>query len=290
MKKNQRSRTAEGAAALRASHTLHDAVPVFSDPIAIKLTTRRWARIVGQRWLNALVTRFVYRGLLPVKASIVVRSRYAEDALEAALARGVSQYVIVGAGLDSFALRRPQLSEQLKIFEVDHPASQASKKNRLQEAGFSLPGHVEFVAADFEHENLAQALQRSCYRPQDAAFFSWLGVTHYLTPAAALATLAAIAKSAARGSELVFDYSVPKELLSATQTRAAKKLSRYVTRRGEPFLGQWHPVDLSAECKKLGFEVVEDLSGAAQHQRYFAGRADGLTPMAGVHLIHLRLR
>ncbi len=290
MKKNQRSRTAEGAAALRASHTLHDESPVFVDPLAIRLTTRRWARIIGRRWLNTLVTRFIYSALQPVKASVAVRSRYAEEKLGAALAHGVAQYVIVGAGLDSFALRRPDLIGTLKIFEVDHLASQASKKARLQDSGFHLPGHVEFVAVDFERENLAQALGRSSYRQQQAAFFSWLGVTHYLTPAATLATLAAIAKNSAHGSEIVFDYSVPKELLAAEETRAAKRLSRYVNRRGEPFIGQWRPADIARESEKLGFEVVEDLSGRVQQQRYFAGRTDGLAPMAGVHLMHLRLR
>ena len=288
MKPGQGSGTAEGAAAFRASHTLYDSNPVFRDPFAIALTSPGWRRILKSRLLHWLVLRRYLRSLRPIVAHVAARSRYTEDRLEAAVRRGVGQYVIVGAGLDAFALRRPDLKSKLRVYEVDHPDTQAMKRRRLKEIAPALPENLEFVAVNFERESIAQGLSRASYRKDAPAFFSWLGTTHYLTPQATFATLRAIASVTAPGSEIVLDYGLTRELLPARALAAGKRLSRIVSHRQEPFLGRYAPDELHREVKAMGWEVVEDLSGAEQERRYFAGRADGLAPTGGTHFLHLR--
>ena len=140
-------------------------------------------------------------------AIVFSRARYTEDILEAAVRQQeVEQYVILGAGLDTFALRRPDLVARLQVFEVDHPGTQAHKRRRLREAGREHPAQLHFVAVDFSRDNLAKALKSSAYDPQASSFFSWLGATYYLTRDAAWATLRAIAQVAPPGSTVVFDY------------------------------------------------------------------------------------
>src|SRR6185437_16545034 len=135
---------------------------------------------------------------------VIIRSRYAEDALKAAAQRGTRQYVLIGAGFDSFVLRRPAFANGIEIFEIDHPATQALKIERIRACGITLPASVHFIAADLASETLASALARSSFRGGEPAFFSWLGVTVYLTREANMATLRAVASSSAAGSELVF--------------------------------------------------------------------------------------
>ena len=289
MKAGQRSRTAEGAAALRASHTLYAENPLFSDPYAIKFTSSGWRRILKSRkWRHFLQPRaFSPVGLLI--GQVIGRARYAEDQLAAAVARGTSQYVLVGAGLDSFSLRQSKAMSALKIFEVDHPDSQQSKKEQMALLG-AIPNNVEFVSINFEEESLFEALLRSSYQQAQVSFFSWLGTTHYLQPETTLYTLRAIAKVAAAGSEVVFDYSIPYHKLSGAERLGSMALSRFTKYMSEPLIGQFEPEQLHAALNEIGFDVLEDLSGAAQNQRYFDARGDDLTTTAATHLIHIRLR
>lgn len=290
MQAGHRSRTADAAAALRAGHELYAQDKVFSDPYALQLTSARWRLLMGNRLLHALLLRRVLRPLAPITGQILARSRYAEDCLNAALARGITQYVIVGAGLDSFALRRNDLAHRLKVFEVDHPDTQRAKRARLAELDLSLPANLEYAAVDFERESIADGLARSSHRRDAPAFYSWLGTTHYLRPDTTLATLKAIAACSAPGSEVVLDYSLPRELLSVTDQLGSRGLARYTRRSGEPLIGQFAPPALHAAVEALGWQVVEDLSGADQTSRYFANRSDGLKPTAAAHLLHLRLK
>lgn len=289
MKAGQRSRTAEGAAALRASHTLYAENPLFVDPYAIKLTSSGWRRILKSRkWHHFLQPRaFSPIGLLI--SQVIGRSRYAEDQLAAAAANGASQYVLVGAGLDSFALRQSQAMSALQIFEVDHPDTQASKKEQLALMG-EIPKNVEFVAINFEKESLYEALVRSSFQQDQISFFSWLGTTHYLQPETTLNTLRAIAKVAAAGSEVVFDYSIYYHKLTGAERMGSLALSRFTSLLSEPLIGQFEPAELHAALDEMGFDILEDLSGTAQNQRYFDDRSDDLTTTSATHLIHIRLR
>ena len=197
MKEGRASRTAESAAAARAVHYLYHSPTIFEDPFALEFTSPVWRRIIVTRPLRWFVFNVLLRSLLPVAAQVVARSRYAEDLLEQAIAAGVRQYVIVGAGFDSFALRRRDLEPTVRVFELDHPDTQRAKRRRLLTLGVDQPNNVEFVGIDFEHESVADGLTRSNYQPARPAFFSWLGSTPYLSNAATLGTLGSIARLAA---------------------------------------------------------------------------------------------
>jgi len=276
VKKGRASRTAEIAAAARAHHCLYESPVIFQDPFALEFTSPMWRRIVVTKPLRWLVFERLMRTLRPVGAQVVARSRYAEDVLEQAIAAGVRQYVIVGAGFDSFALRRRDLESSVRVFELDHPDTQQAKRERLR---VGLPGNLEFVAADFERETVADALSRSSFERQRTAFFSWLGTTPYLSNSATRKTLASIGRFAATGSGVVFDYLVPDNLLLEPEKLTVEKLKRFTARRGEPLVGAFHPEELEAMLASGGLELVETLTPAQQEQRYFANRRDGLRPM-----------
>jgi len=204
---------------------------------------------------------------------MAARSRYAEDELARAVTRGVTQYVVLGAGLDTFAYRNPHAG--LRVFEVDHPATQAWKREQLQAAGIPIPPSLNFVAIDFERETLADGLSHSEFNPTAAAFFSWLGVTPYLTRDACMATLSFIATMPA-GSGVVFDFAVDPALLNAGQRQALDALSARVARYGEPFQLFFDPEKLQGELKTMGFHRTEFLQGKELNERYFRDRKDGL--------------
>lgn len=289
MQEGTASRTAEGAAAARALHLRGSETPVFADPYAAALTSATWRRLVTSPLLAWFMDRIAMRSFRPVQGQVVVRSRYAEDVLGRSLGAGVRQYVVVGAGFDSFALRRRDLEGSLEVFELDHPATQALKMQRLQVVDEELPANLHFVAVDFERETVADALARSTFVSAQPAFFSWLGTTPYLTAEATLATFAAIASIAADGSEVVFDYLVPDDSLPQSEQPVMRKLRKYTEQRGEPLIGAFEPQALRDALRALGYAWLEDLDCEAQVTRYFAGRQDGLRPMAGAHLVHVRL-
>lgn len=202
MREDRASQTADIAAATRARHCRSANPPIFDDPFAIRLTSPGWRRIVSTRLFDWLVFDVVLRSMAPIGTQVVLRSRYAEDVLEGALAAGVDQYVIIGAGFDSFALRRRDLEARLRVLEIDHPATQALKRERIAQLGDGLPSNLEFVAIDFERETVGEGLARSGFQPDRPAFFSWLGTTPYLSNTAALGTLLSVSEAARPGSEI----------------------------------------------------------------------------------------
>jgi methyltransferase (TIGR00027 family) len=286
MNKGKVSRTAEAAAAVRARHCLYESPVIFQDPFALEFTSPAWRTIVVTKPLRWLVFERLLRALRPVGAQVVARSRYAEDVLEQAIAAGVRQYVIVGAGFDSFALRRRDLESSVRVFELDHPDTQQSKRERLR---VGLPDNLEFVAADLERETVADALVRSNFQRERRAFFSWLGTTPYLSNSATRQTLDSIGRFAATGSGVVFDYLVPDELLLEPDKLTVERLKRFTARRGEPLVGEFHPEELEAMLASGGLELVETLTPAQQEQRYFANRRDGLRPMPASFFVHARV-
>jgi methyltransferase (TIGR00027 family) len=290
MKTEQRSRTADAAAATRARHHRYAAPRVFEDPFALALTSPGWRRIVESRVLTALVYRVLFARMRGGDTQVIGRSRWAEDQLENALARGVSQYVIVGAGLDSFALRRPDLADALVVFELDHPATQSAKVRRLEELGLATPANLERVAVDFEREAIADALSRSRFSPSEPAFFSWLGTTYYLRNESVLRTLESLGEFAVGGSEIVFDYRVPPAWLSPEQARRMQRAARFTARRGEPMIGQFAPDDLAEALDRLDYDRVGDLSGEDLYTRYFAAHPDAPPPPPSSRFLHARLR
>jgi methyltransferase (TIGR00027 family) len=288
MRAGQNSRTAQAAAAFRASHHLYAQPRVFEDRFALVLTSRGWRAVLSNRVTHWLVLGRALSSLKPVLAQVLVRSRFAEDALAKALANGIQQYVIVGAGLDSYALRHPDSTGRVRVFEVDHPDTQRAKRQRLQALALGLPANLEYVGVDFEKQALGAALGASSYRSDAPAFFSWLGTTHYLSPQATLGTLRSIAQSAAPASEVVLDYSVPPELIDSEGLHEALWLKKLTNRLGEPLIGGLNPAQLHADVKALGYDIIEDIAAPEQTRRYFANRADGLAPTSVCRLLHLR--
>ncbi|MCL6232746.1 class I SAM-dependent methyltransferase [Acinetobacter amyesii] len=288
MKFGHASRTAQAAAAIRANHYLYANEPVFSDPYAFHLTSPIWRRLLSSRaCIKALNSKIPNQTFGLLTAQVVARSRYAEDQLEKAVQQGIKQYVLIGAGLDSFVLRLAQKYSDIKIFEVDHPDTQALKIQSLQKLGH-IPDHVEFVSIDFEKENLAYALKRSSYNTEQPAFFSWLGTTHYLKPETTMSTLQTIAEFAASGSELVLDYSIPYQDLTGIERVGSFAVSKFTNFLSEPIIGTFHSNELHRAVTKLGYIVLEDLSAHDITQRYFANRKDGLRHTQATHLLHLK--
>jgi methyltransferase (TIGR00027 family) len=267
MQEGKFSRTARRVAIRRAAHQLLDQPRVFDDPLAL--------RIIGSEAEQALRSdpKENHSFARAFRAFMAARSRYAEDELARALAQGVKQYVVLGAGLDTFAYRNPHAD--LRVFEVDHPATQAWKREQLQTASIEIPPSLTFVPIDFELQTLADGLAQSGFNASASAFFSWLGVTPYLTREACMATLSYIARMPL-GSGVAFDFAVDPALLNAGQRQALDALSQRVARYGEPFQLFFDPAKLQEELKAMGFHRIEFLQGNELNTRYFKDREDGL--------------
>jgi len=280
------SRTAEAAAAVRAGHFLHAEPKIFEDPHAILFTSPSWRRVIKSRLLCLIVLMPFFEWRMPgVIGEILGRSRYAEDRLEAAVADGVTQYVLLGAGLDSFAVRRVDLLPRLTVFELDHPLTQESKRETLARLDLEVPANVTLVPFDFERESIPEALLRSRFSRQERSFLSWLGTTYYLTREAVLGTLGGLASFAAEGSEIVFDYA-DHTLFSS---KGAQHLLGFTARRGEPMRSGLDPYTLADEIRDLGLLLVENLSPKEQRARYFANRRDGLDTADGAYFACARV-
>jgi len=265
------SRTALRVAMYRAAHQILDDPRVFSDPLAVQ--------IVGEKNMAAFLAdperseqMTLSRGL---RAFLTARSRYAEEELHKAVTRGVPQYVILGAGLDTFAYRQPYHQDVLHVFEVDHPATQNWKRTCLEKAGIPVPASLTFAPVHFESETLGEGLARAGFDSTRSAFFSWLGVTQYLTGESVLATLRYVASMPA-GSAIVFDYAVSPSLLSPKAREAFEKLALRVARAGEPFQTFFDPSVLSSDLMSMGFSQIQDMGPDEINARYFQGRTDDL--------------
>jgi len=274
------SLTAQRVAMRRAAHQLFDDPRVFEDPLAIPILGEEPAARLrsGDRETG---------GSRHIRAFMAARSRYAEDELTAAIARGATQYVVLGAGLDTYAYRNAH--SRLRVFEVDHPATQSWKRRQLESAGIAIPSSLTFVPTDFEEQSLGSVLESSGFQPRKISFFSWLGVTPYLTAEAALATLAFIGSLPA-GSGVVFDYAVERSSLDSEEQLAMDALASRVARAGEPFRLFLDPRALNRMLRAAGFHEIEDLGPSDIDERYFTGRTDGLRVSVGLaHLVNARI-
>jgi methyltransferase (TIGR00027 family) len=265
--------TAQPVAMHRAAHQVLDHPRAFEDPLAIAVLGEDLARFESQ------LDRFDTAGARDIRASVIARSRYAEDELTAAIVRGATQYVILGAGLNTYAYRSTH--SRLRVFEVDYPATLAWKRTRLEAAGIGIPSSVAFVPTDFEEQTLCSALQSSGFQRDRISFFSWLGVTPYLTATSAMATLAFIG-SLPTGSGVVFDYAIERSSLDSEEQMAMDALASRVARAGGSFRLFLDSRALERMLRVAGFSEVEDLGPAEIDARYFADRADGLTVEAGL--------
>ncbi len=277
MQQGEPSRTAWGAAAHRAAHQVLERGSIFSDPLAL--------RILGAEAEGAVREAENDPSRRRLRLFIAVRTRFAEDALASAIARrGVRQLVVLGAGLDTLAYRAP-LGEGLRIFEVDHPATQAWKRQRLAEAGIPAPRTLIFAPIDFERETLADGLTAAGFDPAQETFFTWLGVVPYLTEQAVFSTLGFMA-GLPGGAHIVFDYGNPPTASSDAEEYAAvrERLAGRVASLGEAFQSTFETDALHAKLRALGFREIEDLGPALIRERYFAKRG-GPPADKGGHIV-----
>jgi methyltransferase (TIGR00027 family) len=278
--------TAVGTALMRAAHTRLDHPVLIDDPWGDRLIYNEDRTSVRAAHDGVDADTALRRH--PSYGSVILRARYTEDALAEAVTRGVRQYVIVGAGLDSFALRRPPFAREVEVFEVDHPATQGFKRERLAECGVELPAHLQLVAADLSETALDEALAGSAFAPERPAFFAWLGVTPYLSREANLATLRAIARCSSAGAELVFSYLDQRVFDVGEWPERTQRVRDAVAAAGEPWISGFDPGELTELLRGAGLELVENLGPNELAARYCAGRTDGLTPSSNSYVARAR--
>ena len=264
MEKGKSSATSLGVASLRAAHQLIDGEPrLLHDPVILRLLGPSFEERV---WQGPDAFRApVSAGL---RSHVLLRSRYAEDCLAEAYQRGVRQYVLLGAGLDTYAWRQAPGLEELRIFEVDHPATQEQKRRLLDKAGVSTPGNLFFTPADLESISIREALSGQPFDPARPCFISWLGVMVYLSMEAIDAVLDWMMTLAA-GSEMVFTF---------TQKKDHQPFASHAAAAGEPWRTYFSPEELREKLLHRGFSSVRVLEPQEAREKYYAGRTDGLPP------------
>jgi len=264
METGRPSRTAFRVAQRRAIHQVVDHPPVLNDPIAVPLLGPEFVFDAEKE-----STRFARA----FRAFMVARSRLAEDQLTAAAAQGLTQYVVLGAGLDTFAYRNPM--DQIRVFEVDFPATQQWKRSLLAAASIPIPANLTFVPVDFEHMTLAEGLAFAGFDSAQPAFFGWLGVVPYLSLPAFRSTLETIGRLPT-GSGVCFDFTQPPESLEPEYLPVFRVLAARVAAAGEPFRLFFTPQQLEQEFRAAGFTRIEIRTPGELNDVYFKGRADGL--------------
>ena len=281
------------AAFVRAQHHLHDEPKLLDDPYAHRLLTAAEMAAFAEQHVRVGIDLGLTAGdpksllaqtLRTANAAfILARARYTEDRLAVAVERSVSQYVLVGAGLDTFAFRRADMRDRVQVFELDHPQSQALKRDRIAAASLADPPNLHFGTVDFERESVAEALERLSFRSDRPAVFAWLGVTPYLTLGAIEGTWRAMRSVAARGSELVFDFLHP-DGLSETAPPSVRAMLARTRAVGEPIITGIDPALLGAELAATGWTLIEQLDATEINRRYFATRTDGYRAQPLGHL------
>jgi len=264
------SRTASRVAMLRAVHQLLDEPILLDDPVALPILGREIEAKLRED--PFLYNDPMLRGL---RGTLVVRSRFAEDELARAVASGVRQYVVLGAGLDTFAYRNPHEAMGLRVFEVDHPSTQQWKQRCLRDAGIALPENLSFAPVDFEHATLAQGLEGAGFRTDIPACFSWLGVTMYLTEEAIMASLSFVA-GLPKCSSISFDYRVPPSTLDPIQRVIGEVMGQRAAAVGEPWVSAFDPALLRQQVLSLGFSEAATFEPDELNRRYLHRRKDGL--------------
>lgn len=271
MEADKRSLMAEGTALFRAAHQLIDADPkILADPLALPILGVTAEEIEADR------ARHFKSYLIHARTLTVMRSRYTEDELATSVKRGVTQYVVLGAGLDTSPYRSGHAAEKLQVFEIDHPETQRWKLERLQSSGIRTPDNVKHVAIDFERESLAEGLERGAFDRNQPTFFSWLGVMYYLQSESALSTFRYIADLPA-GSQVVLDFMLDDDSLDEAHRESVRNASEYVASIGEPWLTRYSAAELESILGDIGFSEVTWFSNELATARYLAGRSDDLS-------------
>jgi methyltransferase (TIGR00027 family) len=267
--------TAGNVALLRAAHQVLEGGSIFPDPFAVPIlgqSVETLREVGGHPEFIRLLRLFV-----------ASRSRFAEDSLALAVARGVRQAVVLGAGLDTFGLRNPHAHDGLRVFEADRPATQQWKRECLAKANLPIPEWLHFAAVDFERQACIDPLAATGFNPREPAFFAWLGVVPYLSRDAIFATLSSIAN--VPDAEVVFDYGEPPEAYPADRRAGYEAMIARAVAAGEPWLSFFNPAELRLALARLGFSDIEDLAPMQVAARYGVQR-DPDAP--GGHIVRAR--
>lgn len=275
------SLTALRVAERRAAHQILDHPPVLADPLALPIV----GATTGEAQAR-LAMRGQGRVTRALRAFVAARSRVAEDEAARDVPLGLSQYVVLGAGLDTFACRNP-FADRLRVFEVDQPSTQQWKRGRIAEAGIQVPASAAFVTVDFERDDLFPRLRDAGWDPARATLFAWLGVTMYLSRETVMDLFRAVGALGA-GSGVVFDYAVAPDLLGPVERAVYDEFAQRVEAAGEPWVCTFDPATLRADLGACGFTDVQDLGQAELNDRYFRGRDDGLRVGTLAHVVIAR--
>lgn len=275
MQGQEPSRTAREVAGSRAAHQIADNASVFKDPFARVILDAETIAVADEQARDP--------GRKPFRLFLAARSRFADDCIAREVKVGLKQVVVLGAGLDTFGLRNPYRDLGLTVFEVDHPATQAWKRERLSASGVALPAELTFVPVDFERYNLQAELAASGFRRDEPALYVWLGVVPYLKRETVFSLLRFVADCAEAG--IVFDYSEPLENYSPERRAAAEAMAARVAASGEPWITHFDPAELAGELTATGFRHIEDLGPSAVAKRYFGMPADAPDRGAGPHIL-----
>ncbi|WP_416829323.1 class I SAM-dependent methyltransferase [Ectobacillus polymachus] len=297
---NQSSLTALVSAFARSYHSQHATDKIFDDYLAHKLLTSEESSLIEKNFAQSISF------FNPEQASIcqneedaldwvmntqcvpqtVSRARYAEDCLEQAIKFGVEQYVILGAGFDTFAFRRKDLLRNIHMFELDHPATQSLKKERMRQQGWDLPDKLHFIPIDFINEDLTTVLKHTPFDSNKRTFFNWLGVTYYLTKETFYQTFRSISKIAPARSMVVFDYLDDAAFIPNQASKRILQMQEMTKRAGEQLLTGFDPFTIDLELQQANLLLYENLSPENIEERYFTGREDHLHAFDHFHFAH----
>ena len=259
--------TADLVAAARAWH-LRAPVRVLEDPFARDLCGPVLGFALRFRPFEWFLFKVALGAVIPAHVCVVMRARYAEEALERAIAEGVNQYVIIGAGMDSFAFRRPDLLQQIDVFEVDHPVTQLKKLGRLKKAGLTIAPNHHFIEADLSRIAIVDALSNSEFDMSRPTFMSLLGVAYYLTRDTLATTATSISEGLPSGTRLVFDYLLDEPSCNPEHLALRQRMLDFVKKRGEPMRGAYSLRDMDDLMYSVGFKAVESFAITDLGQAY----------------------
>lgn len=301
METRKESLTALVSCFARGYHASTSKDPIFNDFIAHSLLKEDEKQLIATNWANAIgffdqeKSRILETFDEKLKwvmnnqtiPQLVSRARYAEDGLRSAIERGFKQYVILGAGFDTFALRQEKLPEDFLIYEVDHPATQAFKINRLQESGIDIPKNVRFVPVDFKSDSLRTELKKSGFDEQEYTYFSLLGVVMYLAKKDFYQLLSSVAEMSANGSSFIFDYLDDTAFNERLASKKLIQMRQITAQTGEPMITGFDPFELDLELQDCQMLLYENLSPANIEEIYFKESEDGLHAFDHFHFAHL---
>jgi methyltransferase (TIGR00027 family) len=266
----------------RAAHQMLDHPKIFEDPLALRIIGAE-----GKSRLRLSLAQLQKPEACAFRAAVMVRNRYAEDELAQSIHRGVRQYVILGAGLDTFAYRNP--FPLLRVFEVDHPATQAWKRSCLEKAAIPIPASVTYVSVDFERQMIIDALRQSGFKSDELTFVSFIGVVRYLSRETFISVLTSIVSSMRAGSEVIFDFAPPPSQLERLRELADEIIVNWGSKKNGFRPTYLDPAPLIRDLKRIGFAEVQLFAPKELNVRYCKDRTDGLRIRNQMHLVKARV-